>query len=176
MRQIAQRYARALFELSVEENILYPVYISLQEINTILKEKKEFSMFIDNPLLSLDVRGKIIQGMFEGKIPKLLFKFLLFINLKKRLYLLRDIFESFDELYLEKNNQIKAHLQTAYELEETQKNSIKSSLSHKYNKEINLQVQTKSELLGGFRFLALGMLFDSSIKSQLEQFRQKVHV
>ena len=171
---IAHRYAQALFDLAEGENSLYPVYISLQEIGKIIHEREEFRAFIHNPLLSLPERTKIIQSIFENKVPKLLYKFLLFLNAKDRLNVLSEVSESFDQLYLEKNNQMRGALETAFMLEETQKHNVQKKLGEKYKKEISLDSQVKKDLLGGFRLLVAGMLFDSSIKSQLEQFRQKV--
>lgn len=172
--QIAYRYAQALFDLASQEDALDSVYTFLQDISKLLKEGVEFRTFIHNPLLSLEERGFLIQSMFENKIPKLLYRFLLFLNLKDRLNILGEIYESFDELYLEKNHQMRASLETAFALEEGQKHHIQQKLGQKYNKEISLDYQIKKGLLGGFRLLAAGMLFDSSIKSQLEEFRQKV--
>lgn len=173
---ITYRYAKALFELAQESNALVPVYVSLQEINALLKEKAEFRTFIHNPLLSLEEREQIIERVFKDKIPGLLYKFLTFLNFKKRFDILGDLFDSFDELYLEKNNQMRASLQTPFTLQDDQKQNIQRKLSKKYNKEINLECEIKPELLGGFRLLAAGTLFDGSVKSELDEFRQKVSV
>jgi F-type H+-transporting ATPase subunit delta len=173
-RQITDRYAKALFDLAEEENSLYPVYVSLQEITTILKEKKDLYVFIHNPLLSLEERASILTKVFENKIPGLLLKFLLFMNVKNRLNTLADVFDSLDVLFLEKNNQIRADLQTPYAISDDQKENIQRKLNKKYHKEITLDSHVNPDLLGGFRLLAEGTLYDGTIKTQLEQFRQKV--
>ena len=172
--RITDRYAQALFDLAEGENALYPVYVSFGEINILLKEKQDFKVFIHNPLLSIGERASILKHLFDNKIPKLLFKFLMYLNVKGRLNLLGGIFESLDHLYLEKNNQIRANLQTAYDLKDDQKKNIQEALHHKYHKEVSLDCKVKPELLGGFRLLSEGTLFDGTIKTQLEQFRQKV--
>ena len=174
--QISNRYAKALFELAQEENSLYPVYISLQEIGSFLKKNEDFKKFIHNPLFSIEERTRIIKRTFNDKVPKLVSKFLLYLNLKNRLNILGDIAESIDELFLEKNNQMRVALETPFSLQDDQKQNIQRKLNRKYQKEISLEGQTKPELLGGFRLLAAGTLYDGSIKSQLEQFRQKVSV
>ncbi len=174
--QITHRYAQALFDLAEGENGLYPVYVSFQEISVLLKQSPDFKTFVYNPLLSIDERATILRNVFENKIPKLLFKFLMFLNAKNRFNLIAGIFESLDELFLEKNNQMRVDLQTAFNLQDDQKKNIQNELSHKYHKEITLNTQVKPDLLGGFRLLAAGTLFDGTIKNQLEQFRQKVSV
>ncbi|MBF0489048.1 MAG: ATP synthase F1 subunit delta [Candidatus Omnitrophica bacterium] len=172
--QITYRYARALFELAQTQNSLDPVFVSLWEINNMLKNKTELSSFIHNPLLSSEGRASILYKVFENKIPDLLLKFLLFLNAKNRLNELSGVFESFDDLYLQKNNQMRVNLQTPFILKEDQKENIQNRLNRKHHKEISLECQTKPELLGGFRLLVEGVLFDGTIKTQLEQFRQKV--
>jgi F-type H+-transporting ATPase subunit delta len=173
---ITYRYAKALFELAQEGNVVYPVYVSLKEIHMLLKSKEEMKIFITNPLLSVDERASIIAHVFKSRLPDLLYKFLLFLNFKSRLNLLDGIFESFDDLYLEDNNQMRVFLQTPFALKDDQKQSIQQKLNKKYHKEIDLKTEINPELLGGFRLLAAGTLFDGTIKSQLEQFRQKVLV
>ncbi len=172
--ETAHRYAKALFALSEEEDSLYPVYISFQEIGAILKERNELKVFIQNPLFSREERAPILQRTFDGKVPKLLLKFFMFLNEKNRLNILGHICESFDELYLEKNNQMKGALETSFSLQEDQKQGIQQKLHRNFQKEVFLDCQIKPELLGGFRLLVAGMLFDGSVKSRLEQFRQKV--
>jgi F-type H+-transporting ATPase subunit delta len=172
---ITMRYAQALFDLAEKENSVHPVYVSLQEMNA-LTHKEEFRIFIHNPLLSVEERSKIIDNVFKSNVPALVYKFLLFLNFKGRINLLSGIFESFDELFLAKNNQMRVELQTPYALKDDQKQSIEEKLKQKYHKEILLESQEKPELLGGFRLLAAGTLFDGTIKNQLEQFRQKVLV
>jgi F-type H+-transporting ATPase subunit delta len=171
---ITQRYAKALFDLAQENNALQPVYVSLQEINGLLITQEDFKAFIHNPLLSVEERAKVLQGVFKDKIPAILYKFIQFLNFKNRLNYLGDIFESFDQLFLEKNNQMRVSLQTAFELKDDQKKGIQKKLTEKYHKEIALETEVKQELLGGFRLLVQGTLFDGTIKTQLEQFKQKV--
>ncbi len=171
---ITYRYAQALFDLAEGENSLDLIYVSFQEISTLLKEKQDLKVFIHNPLLSSEEKILVIQRVFDNKVPKLLYKFLLFLIVKNRLGVLGGIFESFDDLFLQKNNQMRVNLQTPYSLKEDQKKSIQQKLNDKYHKEISLDYQVKLELLGGFRLLADGVVFDGTIKTQLEQFRQKV--
>ena len=171
---IANRYAKALFELADQEKLLDPVYVSLREIGSLLKEKSDFKVFIHNPLLSLEERQAVIEKVFKNRIPKLLYTFILFLNAKERLDTLADVATCFDELYLEKNNQIRGSLETAFALQDGQIKNIQQKLGEKYNKKVSLEHNIKGDLLGGFRLLTNGILFDSSIKSQLEQFRQKV--
>ena len=170
---IANRYAKALFELADQTSFLDPVYVSLREIGALLKDQEDFKTFVYNPLLSLEERRAIIEKVFQNRIPKLLYTFLLFLNTKERLDILADVVICFDEFYLEKNNQIRGFLETAFALQESQIENIQQKLSQKYNKKVSLEHKLKGELLGGFRLLTNGILFDSSIKSQLEQFRQK---
>lgn len=172
--QIAGRYAKALFDLAETENVLYPVYVSLREITALIKDNADMKVFIHNPLLSAEEKEHVIRKVFENRIPELLFKFLLFLNVKGRLALLVPITEAFDLLHLEKNSQVRVTLQTPYALDDQQADAIRAKLSQRYKREVSLESHVKPELLGGFRLFAEGYLYDGSIKTQLEQFRQKV--
>jgi len=172
--QLTDRYAKALFDLAQDENSLEAVYSSFQEISVILHQRHDLSAFIHNPLLSVENKATVLKRVFEHKVPDLLYKFLLFINAKNRLSSLAGIYQSLDVLYLEKKNQIRVDLQTPYAIQEDQVENIQRKLNRKYHKEISLNTQINPELMGGFRLLAEGTLYDGTIKTQLEQFRQKV--
>ena len=89
MSQTADRYAKALFELAKEQNNLEAVQDSMTEIRGLIVDLEDFRQFLSNPLLSYEERCAILKALFEGKIPELAFRFLLFITYKNRLDILK---------------------------------------------------------------------------------------
>lgn len=171
---IGQRYARALYMSAQESGELEAVYADMQELNGLIASIPELSGFVNNPLFSLPQREKIINKLFQGKVHPLTMKFINFLNQKERLYCLDEIVVAFDEIYLKFHGQIRAVVQTALPLTEDQKQSIVDKLSQKSGRKVLAQWNINRSLIGGFRVIIEGKLYDYSFNYQLEQFKQHI--
>jgi len=173
MSQTADRYAKAFFELAQEQKCLEAVQVSLTDIRKLIIDLSEFHQFLNNPILSYEERCVILKALFEGKIPELSLKFILFVTYKKRLSILLNITESFDRLYLASTNQLRAYVTTALPIEEADKVSFNQRLSDKFQHHILARWTTNPSLIGGFRVFIKGQMYDYSFKNQLNRFYQQ---
>lgn len=173
MSQIADRYSKALFELAKEHNSLEAVQNTNTDLRDLIIASKEFCQFLSNPLFSYEEHCKVLKALFEGKVPELSFKFLLFITFKKRLKILKDIIESFDDLYLVNSNQLRAYVTTAFPLEKEDRVLINQRLHNKFQHNLLTRWRIDPALIGGFRIFIKGKIYDYSFKSQLDHFYQQ---
>ena len=172
MSQTADRYAKALFELVKEQNNLEAVENSMTDIRNLIIESQDFRLFLNNPILAYEKRCVILKILFEGKIPDLAFKFLLFITYKKRLSILKNIIESFDHLYLSNTNQLRAYITTALPINEADKTFFNQRLCDAFKHNILTKWSTDLSLIGGFRIFLQDKMYDYSFKNQLNNFFQ----
>ena len=173
MSQTADRYAKALFGLAQEQNVLEAVEVSMTEIRKLIIELDEFRHFLSNPLLSYDERCIVLKSLFQGKVPELTYNFLMFITYKSRLGILKDITESFDDLYLLSTNQLRAYVTTAFPITEEDKALFNQPLRDKFQHQIITRWRTDASLIGGFRIFIQGKIYDYSFKNQLNHFFQQ---
>jgi len=173
MSQTSNRYAKALFELAKEQDALEAVQTTLTEIKSLIYNLEDIRQFLNNPLLSYDERCATLRIMFEGKIPDLTYRFLLFITYKNRLHILKDIIESFDSLYLISTNQLRAFVTTALPIESQEREFINQKLHDKLKHNILTKWNIDLSLIGGFRIFVDGKIYDYSFKNQLNHFFQQ---
>ncbi|MDE2028541.1 MAG: ATP synthase F1 subunit delta [Candidatus Omnitrophica bacterium] len=172
MSQAANRYAKALFDLAQEQQILEPVQGSVAGIRKLIIDLGDFRNFLGNPLLSYEERRSVLKSLFEGKVPGLTLDFLLFITFKNRLNLLKEISESFDNLCLASTGQVRAYIKTALPITDQDKASIGQRLHDKLHQQVIPQWTVDSSLIGGFRIFIQGRIYDYSFKNQLNHFAQ----
>lgn len=170
MSQISNRYAKALFDTVQEQNNLEAVQAALTDIASLILELKDFRLFLSNPLLSLEERGAVLKALFEGKIPDVVYRFLLFIVHKNRLNILQEIIVSFDGLYLSSTCQLRAFVKTAFPVQEEDQVIINSRMQDKFHQRMITQWDLDPDLLGGFCIYVGGRVYDCSFKSQLNNF------
>ena len=173
MSQTADRYSKALFELAQEQNNLEAVQNTMTDIRKIIITSKDFRLFLSNPLLSYEERCTILKALFEGKVPELFLRFLIFITYKSRLGILKKIIESFDSMYLSNARQMRAYVKTALPINEQDKAFINQHLQDKFHQQMIIRWTMDPSLIGGFRIFAQGKLYDYSFKNQLSHFLQQ---
>jgi F-type H+-transporting ATPase subunit delta len=173
MSQTADRYAKALFELSKEQNNLEAVQNSMTDLGGLILNLENFRQFLSNPLLSYEERCIILKALFEGKVPELAFRFLLFITHKSRLGILKNIIESFDHLYMTSIGQLRACVTTALPVEEDDKTLFNQRLRDKFHLNMLTKWKMDPSLIGGFRIFIQGQIYDYSFKNQLNRFYQQ---
>ncbi len=173
MSQTADRYSKSLFELAQEQNILEAVEATMSDIRKLIVNLADFRQFLSNPLLSYEERCATLKALFEGKIPDLCYRFLIFITYKSRLNILKDIIQSFDSMYLVSTHQIRVYVKTALPIKDEDKAYINQHLQNKFNQQMITRWSLDPSLIGGFRIFAQGKLYDYSFKTQLSHFSQQ---
>jgi F-type H+-transporting ATPase subunit delta len=173
MSQTADRYAKALFELAQEKKDLEAVQTTMTDIRKLIVDVTDFRQFLTNPLLVYEERCSVLKALFEGKVPDIAYRFLLFITYKGRLNILNDIIESFDSMYLSSTHQLRAYVKTALPIKDEDKAFINQHLQDKFQQKMITKWILDPSLIGGFRIFAQGKLYDYSFKNQLSHFLQQ---
>ena len=75
MSQTADRYAKALFELSKEQNNLEAVQDAMTDIRNLIVDLKDFRLFLNNPLLSYEERCVFLKLCLKERSLNLFLNF-----------------------------------------------------------------------------------------------------
>lgn len=68
--QITLRYAKALFDLSLETKILDKVNADMALIDKVCSENRELRGMLQNPVISADKKQKVMEKIFFGNIQE----------------------------------------------------------------------------------------------------------
>jgi len=169
---VAQRYAQALLDVATDQDKLSVVHHDLQALLSLTKEVKEFNHFLESPSIPSTKREEILEQILRGKINHLTFQFLLLLERKNRLSILKWVVKRFEELYRQAKGIVKVDVETSTSLNEHQMHTIIHHLREKFQKEIEASWQVKPEILGGIRIKEQDTIFDYSYQGQLERFRK----
>ncbi len=171
---ISKRYAKALFDLAQEKKVLEEVNTDFKKIKNILEDSHEFVHLIESPVISKLKQQEILQTLFENKTHKTTLNFLLFLINKRRINLLNEMINQFENFYLEHNNVLKATITTRESLSEDLKQSFLTHLKKKFNKTIDPVWNIDSQILGGFKIQTADHVEDYSLQNQLNQFEKEL--
>lgn len=174
--QIAQRYAKSLIDLSIEQKELEKVYEDVLTIAEVCKNA-EFSAMLKSPIVNLDKKVAVMKGLFEDKVQKLSLQFVQLLVSKGRESLLHAICKAFIDQYKEIKKIKPATIITAKEMNETELLAIKNKFSFWLNAGETMELSQKldAKLIGGFILEMGDRNYDASIKRQLGELKENLY-
>jgi F-type H+-transporting ATPase subunit delta len=172
---IARRYAKALLIIGKEDGQAETYGKELDGFAKMMAKEKELEQAICNPLYGASGRKKVLETVI-GKvgISKIVSSFLLLLFDKGRFDFLSDINNFYQKLADELKGVLQASLVSASELSSETVEKIRTTLSKRTGKDIILQVEQDSSLIGGIVSRIGDLVLDGSIKSQLLNMRESL--
>ena len=168
--KIAAPYARALFDFSVDKNIMHQITADFQNLDIFLEESSELTDYLDNPLVSADAKREVLTKTLESQINGETFKFLMVLVNRDRINLLTEVITNYLELVYETASIKTIDVVTAFEFTSAQKSTLIQKLKELTNaREIKLVITVDSSLIGGFLIKTDSNVIDFTIKNQLQQ-------
>ena len=168
--KIALPYARALFDFSIEKNIMHQITADFQNLDTFLNESSELTEYLKNPVVSQNAKREILTKLLKSQINTETFKFLMVLVNRDRINLLQIIISSYLELVYETASIKMVEISTATVFNIEQKNILIQKLKKLTNaREIRLIITVDPNLIGGFLIKTESKIIDFTIKNQLKQ-------
>ncbi|MCR4416989.1 MAG: ATP synthase F1 subunit delta [Ignavibacteria bacterium] len=171
--KVTNRYAKALLDLAVSENLLDVIVKDLEFVQNNILSLRELFLLIKSPIVKRDKKRKIFAELFKDKISETSLKFCELIINRQRSDLLLDIIKRFLQMKDEYLNIKSVLVRSAFELDEKHINELKSVLENNLGKKVNINLLIDKNLLGGFIVQIDDTLIDASLKHQLELLRKK---
>ena len=169
MKKIAERYAKALFQLAETADGKELHYKELEQFKNWMVGSSNFLTLIENPLIPKAILHNTLSEIcIKGKASKEITSFLLHIVKAGRLNILPKMIEAYIDLYHAENNISKADIETAHALSKTLRENFKTLLESHFNSKLILNFKTNDSLLGGFRVQVGSHQIDSSLMTQLD--------
>ncbi len=173
MNQVAQRYARALFSLSVEAKKVDLVRQEINRLSLLAKSSPQLNTFMAAKRFGRKAHADALeQWATKEKVSPLLQRFLTFVCMHGRAEHLGQIAQAFESLACQAENQMRAQVTSAVSLTKDQQKLVTEALAHAFKKEIFLDQAVDEHLLGGMTIRTGSMLIDGSLKSKLAQLQQ----
>ena len=168
--KIASPYARALFDFSVEKNIMHQITADFQNLEIFLDKTPELTEYLNNPIVSKEAKREILAKTLKSQVNTETFKFLMVLVNRDRINLLRVIIASYLELVYETASIKTIEVSTAFAFTYLQKNTLVQKLKELINaREIRLVITVDPSLIGGFLIKTNSKVIDFTVKNQLEE-------
>ena len=171
--ETSERYSRALFEISKEANELEKAEDDVKNFQLLLDSSTEINNFIKNPTQSIAKQNEVINLLSDKMgFSKYLKNFFLLLIIKRRIFFIRKIFDSFLRLCSQKRGEIKASLISSKELSKSELDEINNDLSNAMGSKLKFDYKFDEKLIGGLKLQLGSFMIDTSIKNKLKKYKQ----
>ena len=168
--KIAKPYARALFDFSIEKNIMHQITADFQNLETFLLKNTTLVEYLNNPIINKKSKRAVLDQILKLQINSETFKFLMILIDRDRLNLLIDIIKNYLKLVYETASIKTVEVVSASALDKSQKTTLIQKLKELTNaREIQLVITVDPDLIGGFLIKTESKVIDFTIKNQLQQ-------
>ncbi len=170
---IARRYAKALFDLAVEQGKVEAWSQALLGLKRAIGGSPELRDVLENPIYTRDQRRGIARRLvaamgLEAEPANLLY----LLADRSRLGQLGDIVDVFGELADAKLGRVRARVTSAVPLDAAAAQVIADKLARATRAQVILDRTVDPALLGGVVAQVGSLTYDGSIRSQLEDLRK----
>jgi F-type H+-transporting ATPase subunit delta len=173
VEEIAEVYARALFEAAKENDVLDRVHDELGEIVDALEESDELKMFFFSPYFSAEEKKDAVDQVVSGADERTV-NFLKLLAERHRLPVLFRIRSDFDELWAEERKLLSVSVTSAVELDDKLVKDIGKRIEEQTGRDVELSSRVDPYVLGGLVVRVGNMVLDASVRNRLEQLRKQV--
>ena len=170
--RVTIRYAKALLQLSIEQNSLEESYNDMLMIDAICVESQDLALLLKSPIVKTDQKLRILDEIFDGKLGKLSMMFVNVITTKKRESLLSAIAKSFVSLYKAHNNIESATVTTAMPLTESLKQDVIKYIKEGGDNSVELTEVVDENIIGGAIIRMGDKQLDTSVANEISELRQ----
>jgi len=172
--KIARKYADALMESAVEENIADKIYNDLIFVSETINTNPELYNALFNPVVTFEDKKYITDKVFAVHINKMTVDFISLLIENGRLNALNEIVNRFIAKYNELHNIVNPVIISAVELNENQKNKIIEKLQYKLSKKVVPEYQINPAIIGGLVFEIGDRTIDCSIKTKFDNMKKQL--
>ncbi len=173
MEEIAQVYARSLFEVASERKLLDRVREQLSQFADALRQNRDLQVFFFSPYFATEEKKAGLHKAVKGADP-ILMNFLEALIERHRMPAIFRIQARYQELWDQANKLLPVQVTSAVPLDEATVRSVGQRIGEQTGNEIELSSTVDPEILGGIVLRVGNFILDASIRGRLNQLRKTV--
>ena len=176
LRTSANRYAKALFDVALEEQAdLARVDQDLQDVVAMTKASPDLALGLSRGTVTDASRKSLMEAIAKAMtLTTPVTKLLVLLAQSGKMNLLPDLAASYRERLLAHQNIVHAKVTSAAPLSPEKLRALEESLSKVTGKKVDLAVTVDPGLLGGVVATIGSTVYDGSVRTQLQRMRQEL--
>ena len=173
MEEIAQVYARSLFEVATERDQLDDVREQIGQFADALHDSRELQTFFFSPYFSTEEKKQGLGKAVVDADPTVR-NFLELLVENHRMPAIFRVRRELDRLWQETHQLLPVQITSAVELDEGVVKRIGDEIGRQTGRTVELTATVDPEVIGGIVLRVGNSILDASIRTRLERLRKQV--
>ena len=175
IRIIAKRYANALADLSEAKKAVDKAKTDIAAFAGAVESQPDMQKLFSSPVFTPENR-KAVVGELASRLglQQDTARFLEHLAGTGRIRLIREIAEAFEDLLAERQNRATVKLTTAAPLNNGDVAALKKQLESIAGKSVEIDARVDAALIGGARAQIGSVIYDGTIRNQLDKMRDRL--
>jgi F-type H+-transporting ATPase subunit delta len=173
MEEIAQVYARSLFDVALEQDKLDDIREQLTQFASALEEDRQLQVFFFSPYFSTPEKQDGLDRAVTGA-DEVLVNFLKLLIENHRMPVVFRVRRAYDVLWEQENRLLPVSVTSAVELDKKTIREIGDKIAEQTSRKVDLSAQVDPDILGGIVVRVGNSVLDASVRNRLEQLRKQV--
>ena len=173
MQELAEVYARALFQVAREHGKLDLLREQLGQFADALRQHRELAVFFFSPYFSTQEKEQALGRLLVDADVRLV-NFLRLLIENHRMPVIFRARQEYEKLWREENRMLPVEITSAIELDPATTESVGRRIGERAGRKVTLAVKVDPDILGGIVVRIGNSILDASIRNRLEQLRRAV--
>jgi F-type H+-transporting ATPase subunit delta len=173
VEEIAEVYARSLFEVAKERDEIDVVREQLGQFADALSEERQLAQFFFSPYFSTAEKKDGLEKLVEGA-DEIFMNFLQALIERHRMPAIFRIRSRYDQMWDDENKLLPVQVTSAIELDQKTIRSIGDRIGEQTGLKVELSSDVDPDILGGIVLRVGNFILDASIRNRLNQLRKQV--
>jgi F-type H+-transporting ATPase subunit delta len=169
---MAGRYARALFELALEDKATDKVKGDLERFDALVAESADLLRLVRSPVFTADEQTKALAALLaQAGITGIAANFILFVARKRRLFAIRQMVAAYRALVARHKGEVTAKVTVAQPLSDAHLSTLKDALKAVTRQDVQVDLTVDPGIIGGLVVKLGSRMVDSSLRTKLNSIK-----
>ncbi len=173
MEDIAQVYARSLYEVAQAQGSVDEVRDELGRVADAVDQDRGLATFLFSPYFSTEEKKDGLHRVVAGAQPVVM-NFLELLVEKHRMPVIHRIRREYDGLWREEHKLLPVQVTTAVDLDDAVVRSLGQRIEERTGRRVELTARVEPDIIGGIVLRVGNSILDASIRNRLDSLRRQV--
>jgi F-type H+-transporting ATPase subunit delta len=173
MEEIAQVYARSLFEVASDQDRDDKIREQLGEFTDAMQEDRDLQVFFFSPYFSTKEKEDALDRAISGA-DDIFVNFLKLLIQNHRMPVIFRVRRGYEELWEDANRLLPVSVTSAVELDEKTVSELGDRIADQTGRRVQVSAHVDPDILGGIVVRVGDSILDASVRNRLDQLRKQV--
>ncbi|MCC3377175.1 F0F1 ATP synthase subunit delta [Cohnella sp. REN36] len=171
---VAKRYAKALFDLAREQDLVVAAENELKAISDTVTANADVRAFLAAPNITFDKKIEALRASFGGKVSQIVLNTIILLIERGRQGEIPALLEAYRQVAGDELGRIDAKVTSAKPLTDEEKSRLAAQFGGKIGKTVRVDNTVDPSILGGLTVRIGDTLYDGSLRGKLDRLSKEL--